>query len=119
MAISIHSGVLWAYIESIRRTYLIGVLPVTIYSTLKTGWSGCLGGITFRGDEGLWDASSAHAWKRVMKGVNEKAIGFIPIFSHRMGDVLPNRKPADVDDFTCTLLAASFGRERLEGWRAL
>lgn len=54
-----------------------------------------------------------------MKGVNEKAIGFIPIFSHRMGDVLPNRKPADVDDFTCTLIAASFGRERLEGWRAL
>ncbi|KAJ0139678.1 High-affinity methionine permease [Fusarium oxysporum f. sp. albedinis] len=109
----------WAHAESIRRTYLIVVLLVTIYSTLKTGWSGCPGGVTFTGDEGLWDASSAHAWKRVMKGVNEKAIGFMPIFSHRMGDVLANRKPADVDDFTCTLLDATFGRERLEGWRAL
>lgn len=41
----------WAYAESIRRTYLIVVLLVTIYSTLKTGWSGCPGGVTFTGDK--------------------------------------------------------------------
>jgi hypothetical protein len=38
----------WAYAESIRRTYLIVALLVTIYSTLKTGWSGCPGGVTLR-----------------------------------------------------------------------
>lgn len=54
-----------------------------------------------------------------MKGVDEKTIGFIPILSHRMGDVLASRTPADVDEFTCTLLAVTFGGERLERWGAL
>ncbi|KAM0548750.1 hypothetical protein ACHAPJ_009746 [Fusarium lateritium] len=108
----------WAYTESVRRTYLMVVLLVTIYSTLKTGWSGCPGGVTFTGDQGLWNAPSAYAWERVKKRVDEETIGFIPIFSHRMSDILASRKPADVDDFTYTLLTVRLGQERLERWEA-
>ncbi|KAM0424380.1 hypothetical protein ACHAPT_010300 [Fusarium lateritium] len=108
----------WVFAESIRRTYLIVVLLVTIYSTLKTGWSGCPGGVTFTGDKGLWDAPSAYAWETTMRAVKERTMGFMPIYSHRMTDVLANRKSADVDDFTHASLVVTLGHERIEWWKA-
>jgi hypothetical protein len=108
----------WVFAESIRRTYLISVLLMTIYSTLKAGWSGCPGGVTFTGDEGLWDAPSAYAWGRIIGTVKENKMGFVPICSHKMGDVLIDRESADVDDFTHASLIAVMGLERVERWRA-
>ncbi|KAI9034922.1 uncharacterized protein KD926_005016 [Aspergillus affinis] len=107
----------WVFTESIRRTYLASVLLMTIYSTLKEGWSGCPGGIAFTGDGGLWDAPSAYAWGRVMRTVNNNKMGFVPIRSHKMGDVLVDRKYGDVDDFTHASLIAVMGLERVERWR--
>lgn len=108
----------WVFAESIRRTYLISVLLVTVYSTLKTGWSGCPGGVTFTGDEGLWDAPTARAWERILRTVKEKNMGFAPICSHKMGDIFINRKSADVDDFTHASLIVAMGLERVEWWKA-
>ncbi|KAG5766100.1 hypothetical protein H9Q72_005850 [Fusarium xylarioides] len=107
----------WARVESIRRTFLIIVLLATIYSTLKTGMTGCPGGLCFTGNEGLWDASSAYIWKSIMKRVNDMEAGFKPIFSHQLGDILTTRKPTEIDDFTYTTLIVTFGQERIEGWK--
>ena len=99
----------WVFTESIRRTYLTSVLLMTIYPTLKEGWSGCPGDVASTGDQGLWDAPSAHAWGRIMRTVKENKMGFIPIRSHRMGDVLIDRKSEDVNEFTHASLIAVMG----------
>ena len=69
---------------------------MTIYTTLKNGWTTCSGGVIFTGDAGLWDASSPYLCGRKFSTAKEKGLGFIPISSHSMGDVLIHRKPADL-----------------------
>lgn len=108
----------WVFAESIRRTYLIVVLLVTVYPTLKEGWSGCPGGVNFTGDKGLWDASSPYVWGKILETAQEKGMGLAPIRSHRLGDVLGDRKPGDLDDFTHALLIVTMGLELVERWTA-
>jgi hypothetical protein len=108
----------WVFAESIRRTYLIVVLLVTIYPTLKDGCSRCPGGVNFTGDKGLWDASSPCMWGKITKTAKEKGMGLTPIPSHRLGDVLGDRNPGDIDDFTYALLTVTIGLEVVERWTA-
>lgn len=108
----------WVFAESIRRTYLIVVLLVTVYPTLKDGWSGCPGGVNFTGDKGLWDAPSPYVWGKIIETAKEKGMGLAPIRSHRIRDVLGDRKPGDLDDFTHALLIVTMGLEQVERWTA-
>ena len=103
----------WIVGESIRRTYLATVCVLSVYSTLKQGWSPCPGGLTFTSRSGLWDATSPYKWLEVSRFGGETSIE-----SLRCGRLFEEARPNDVDDFTTAVLMVSHGKERLERWAA-
>lgn len=103
----------WIVGESIRRTYLATICVLSVYSTLKQGWSPCPGGLTFTSRSGLWDASSPYKWLEASRFGAETSIQ-----SLRCGKLFEESRPNDVDDFTTSVLMVSHGKERLERWAA-
>ena len=103
----------WIVGESIRRTYLLSVCMLSVYNTLKQGWSPCPGGLTITSRKGLWDATSPYKWLET-----SRFCGITTIESLHCGQLFEEARPSDIDDFTTAVLLVSHGKERLERWAA-
>ncbi|KAL6152166.1 hypothetical protein ACJQWK_04896 [Exserohilum turcicum] len=102
----------WILAESIRRTYMVAVSIMPIYTALQQGWAKCPGGIKFTNRSGLWGATSAVEWE---KQCREKGAGFL----HRSECdwFLDNATPGDVDEFGIAVMDMTFRSDLLQRWR--
>ncbi|KAI9150529.1 Transcription factor gsfR2 [Paramyrothecium foliicola] len=105
----------WILSESIRRTWITATLTEAAFLILKQGFSICPGSIAFNGRQGLWDASSPHAW---LASVQKPSSAKVPVSCRGLVLLFREAVPSDVDEFAQALLAYGSGRERFEDWLA-
>lgn len=106
----------WILSESIRRTWMVAVATQSVFLALQVKWAPCPGSTRFTTRRELWEAGSAFAWasKCQQNGVDEDELDFARRDQWRQ--ILENRRPEQVDEFTTTTLEVTFGSERLEQW---
>lgn len=106
----------WILSESIRRTWMVAVATQSVFLALQVKWAPCPGSTRFTTRRGLWEAGSAFAWAntRQQHGADEDGLDFARRDQWRQ--ILENRRPEQVDEFTTTTLEVTFGSERLEQW---
>jgi hypothetical protein len=102
----------WVMAESVRRTWLTGMGVYHVYFGLQQRWVNCAGGIMFTNSEGLWEAKTASAWKKLC---SEKDIIFMERFEAER--LFLDSSPSDIDEFGKTMMGITFGANRLESWR--
>ena len=102
----------WILAESIRRTWLVASGIQAIYMIIQQGRAvSCQGGMTFTTRQGVWEAQTALAWKKLCSEVD---VGLIQIAE---ADKLFTRiAPEDVNEFTTVILQGAFGAEWMERW---
>lgn len=103
---------LWILSESIRRTWLIVMITISAYRTMKDGWCECAGGVMFTVRRSLWLASSSSQWETLCRTRD-------PLFLSCMGSraMLESCDPTDVDEFGFSLFALIWGPEWVESWK--
>jgi hypothetical protein len=103
---------LWILSESIRRTWIVVMITISAYRTMKDGWCECAGGIMFTAHRALWLASSPSQWETLCRTED-------PLFLPCLGDraVLESCKPAEMDEFGFSCFALIWGPEWVESWR--
>lgn len=101
----------WITSESVRRTWLTVKILLSVYDTLKQGWSECPGGLFFTAREGIWSASSAYAWSKACRDGG-------PLFlqSMRLEGLFGYAKPSEVGEFGRAVLSICFGSEKMDRW---
>ncbi|KAM0249347.1 hypothetical protein ACHAQJ_009108 [Trichoderma viride] len=103
---------LWILSESIRRTWIVVMITISAYRTMKDGWCECAGAVMFTAHRALWLASSPSQWETLCRTED-------PLFLPCMGDrsVLESCKPTDVDEFGLSCFTLIWGSEWVESWR--
>ncbi|KAK4149662.1 hypothetical protein C8A00DRAFT_46765 [Chaetomidium leptoderma] len=104
----------WIHAESVRRIYTAAISMLSVYDTLRQGWSVCPGMIAFTAQSGLWDAGSGYAWLETLRGDGgRKRRGVTTVV---VDEILQDAAPEEVDQFAVAMLEISFGIESVEKW---
>ncbi|CAM1511302.1 Fc.00g088150.m01.CDS01 [Cosmosporella sp. VM-42] len=103
----------WILAESVRRTWMVANYTQSIYLTLRDGLGPCEGIINFTARRGLWDATSAAAWFRIVKYRDPL---FLPCYQTlRLLDKMATK---DIDDFGMSIITTMWDLDKFATWVA-
>jgi len=104
----------WVFAESVRRTTIMSVFLIGVYSMVKKGY--CTMGdrvtaLSFTAQRKLWDTTGPLEWERAKQDYN-------PFWTPRMNfdHVMRHAKGDDLDDFGMVLLIAYKGQDAVNHW---
>jgi hypothetical protein len=103
----------WILAESVRRTWMLVNYTQSIYLTLRDGHSNCSGGITFTARKGVWDATSAIAWARLIQSQD-------PLFVQGFNthEFLSTTPAASLDVFGIFIMGIMWETDTIDAWLA-
>ncbi|KAK0752886.1 hypothetical protein B0T18DRAFT_313897 [Schizothecium vesticola] len=105
----------WVVVESVRRLFLMGNYVQSVYTTVKSGWSVCPGGLAFTAGEGLWEEMTGWRWRRRVEELH-RGKGVLLVRSMEAYRVMMERESGEVDEFTRAVLEIGYGLEAVERW---
>ncbi|KAF2495978.1 hypothetical protein BU16DRAFT_608595 [Lophium mytilinum] len=103
----------WVVQESARRTWLTANMTLSVYLTMKQGWSGCPGGLKFDASRAVWEAPSLWLWSKACKDTQKVDLW---VDTWDIGSLMKRCGAEDVDAFGRLLLVISLGLEKAEAW---
>ncbi|KAK4224469.1 hypothetical protein QBC38DRAFT_485356 [Podospora fimiseda] len=111
---------LWITSESARRIYLAAEFMLSVYHTIKNGWSVCPGGAMFCAQEGMWDASSQVEWHKAFKNTRgKKNREWVLMQSLGSRRLLNEARPDEIDLFAKGIMDINLGMETVERWYSM
>ncbi|KAL7955620.1 hypothetical protein V8C34DRAFT_327044 [Trichoderma compactum] len=98
---------------SVRRAWKVSAYMRCIYYVFCDGTAPCEGTIDFTARRGLWDATSAAVWRRLLE--QKDHLFAVPFASSWLLDATT---PKDIDAFGLATMNISVGSDKLDSWVA-
>ncbi|PNP57273.1 hypothetical protein THARTR1_02719 [Trichoderma harzianum] len=103
----------WLLMESVRRAWKVSAYMRCIYYVFRDGTAACEGTIDFTARRGLWDASSAAVWRRLLE--QKDPLFTVPCASSWLLDAMT---PKDIDAFGLATMSITVDSNKLDSWIA-
>ncbi|KAF7589354.1 hypothetical protein BBP40_004434 [Aspergillus hancockii] len=101
----------WVLAESVRRTWMMRAIVVSVYELLKCGRTSCPGGVKFTARAGLWEASSAQSW---VAACQQQDVLFLSVVDANR--LFLQVRPNEVDGFMHFILTVICGLDAVVTW---
>lgn len=108
----------WAFAETIRRTWIIACSTQTLYLTLQLRAAPCPGSTMITTRREIWDADTAFSWTSMCdKYMKDGGDGVDFTSRQQWGRIFETRGPHEIDEFTSCSMKVVFGMDKMERWR--
>ncbi|KAJ5772540.1 hypothetical protein N7520_003069 [Penicillium odoratum] len=104
----------WLYMESLRRTIIVGYTLQGLYCFLKNGWDEShheFNSLSFYAQKALWSATSEFQWKLSLKEYLA-----LPIRFNQWDADISNVTPMDIDELGMIMMALVKGVDYCSQW---
>jgi hypothetical protein len=103
----------WILMENVRRVWMVVTYTQCIYLLTRDGTVSCTGTIDFTARGGLWDATSAATWLRMLEQKDPLAV--VPHDSDWLREAIAIK---DIDKFSLVSLCLGLDSDKMDAWIA-
>ncbi|KAL6900069.1 hypothetical protein GGI43DRAFT_56339 [Trichoderma evansii] len=103
----------WILMENVRRVWMVCTYTQCIYLITRDGTSECTGTIDFTARYGLWDATSAAVWLRLLE--QKDPLSVVPHDSDWLREATTIK---DIDTFSIANMSLGLDSDKMDAWIA-
>ncbi|GFP52852.1 transcription factor gsfR2 [Trichoderma asperellum] len=103
----------WIVMENVRRVWMVCTYTQCIYLLTRDGTVTCTGTIDFTARHGLWDATSAAIWLRMLE--QKDPLSVVPHDSDWLREVTTIK---DIDPFSIVNMGLGLDSDKMDAWIA-
>ncbi|KAL7922880.1 hypothetical protein ACQKWADRAFT_291703 [Trichoderma austrokoningii] len=103
----------WILMETVRRVWMVCTYTQCIYLLTRDGTVSCAGTIDFTARCGLWDATSAAAWLRMLE--QKDPLSVVPHDSDWLREATSIK---DIDQFGLVNMSLGLDSDKMDAWIA-